>query len=173
MCHQSKLTWDFYSFFLISFTTVKKVITITVCLIDWNFTKSCTRCKALVQFWSEKNTLISFYTYWQFLPFYAILRSIPDKLGGVAAMGGALIVLFLIPFTNTSEIRSTTFRPIFKIFYWLLVADFLLLGWIGQKPVKDIYVVVGQAATVFYFLFFVVLIPVIGTFESQLVKKVD
>ena len=54
---------------------------------------------------------------WYFLPFYAILRSIPDKLGGVAAMGGALIVLFLIPFLNTSEIRSTTFRPIFKIFY--------------------------------------------------------
>lgn len=65
---------------------------------------------------------------WYFLPFYAILRSIPDKLGGVAAMGGALIVLFIIPFINTSEIRSTTFRPIFKIFYWLLVADFLLLG---------------------------------------------
>ena len=75
---------------------------------------------------------------WYFLPFYAILRSIPDKLGGVAAMGGALIVLFLIPFTNTSEIRSTTFRPIFKIFYWLLVADFLILGWVGQKPVKSI-----------------------------------
>lgn len=100
------------------------------------------------------------------------MRSIPDKLGGVAAMGGALIVLFLIPFTNTSETRSTTFRPIFKIFYWLLVVDFLLLGWIGQKPVKDIYVLVGQAATVFYFLFFVVLIPAIGTFESQLAKKV-
>mgnify|MGYP000754513743 CR=1 FL=1 len=65
---------------------------------------------------------------WYFLPFYAILLSIPDKLGGVAAMGGALIVLFIIPFINTSEIRSTTFRPIFKIFYWLLVADFLLLG---------------------------------------------
>jgi ubiquinol-cytochrome c reductase cytochrome b subunit len=54
---------------------------------------------------------------WYFLPFYAILRSIPDKLGGVAAMGGALVILFFIPFTNTSEIRSTTFRPIFKIFY--------------------------------------------------------
>jgi len=107
------------------------------------------------------------------LSFYAILRSIPDKLGGVAAMGGALIVLFLIPFINTSEIRSTTFRPIFKIFYWLLVADFLLLGWIGQKPVKDIYVIVGQAATVFYFLFFVVLIPVIGTFEAKLARLVS
>ena len=85
-------------------------------------------------------------------------------------MGGALIILFLIPFTNTSEIRSTTFRPIFKIFYWLLVADFLLLGWIGQKPVKDIYVLVGQIATVFYFLFFIVLIPVIGIFEAKLIS---
>jgi ubiquinol-cytochrome c reductase cytochrome b subunit len=78
--------------------------------------------------------------------------------------------LFLIPFTNTSEIRSTTFRPIFKIFYWLLVADFLLLGWIGQKPVKDVYVWVGQVATVFYFLFFVVLIPLIGIIETKLVS---
>jgi len=105
---------------------------------------------------------------WYFLPFYAILRSIPDKFGGVAAMGGSLIVLFLIPFTNTSEIRSTTFRPIFKIFYWLLVADFLILGWIGQKPVKDVFVLVGQIATVFYFLFFVVLIPLIGVIETKL-----
>ena len=91
---------------------------------------------------------------WYFLPFYAILRSIPDKLGGVAAMGGALLVLFLIPFTNTSEIRSTTFRPLFKIFYWLLVADFLILGWIGQKPVKTTFVIAGQLATLYYFIFF-------------------
>jgi ubiquinol-cytochrome c reductase cytochrome b subunit len=105
---------------------------------------------------------------WYFLPFYAILRSIPDKLGGVAAMAGSLIILFLIPFINTSEIRSTTFRPIFKIFYWLLVADFLLLGWIGQKPVKDVYVWVGQVATVFYFLFFLILIPAIGIVEAKL-----
>ena len=90
---------------------------------------------------------------------------------GVAAMGGALIVLFLILFTNTSEIRSTTFRPIFKVFYWLLVADFLLLGWIGQKPVKDIYVLVGQAATIFYFLFFIALIPIIGIFETIIVRS--
>ena len=83
-------------------------------------------------------------------------------------MGGALVVLFLIPFTNTSEVRSTTFRPIFKIFYWLLVADFLILGWIGQKPVKDVYVIVGQVATVFYFLFFTVLIPLIGIIETKL-----
>lgn len=59
-------------------------------------------------------------------------------------MGGSLLILLLIPYINTSEIRSTTFRPLFKIFYWLLVADFLILGWIGQKPVKDIFVTVGQ-----------------------------
>jgi len=107
---------------------------------------------------------------WYFLPFYAILRSIPDKLGGVLAMGGALIVLFFIPFTNTSEIRSTTFRPIFKIFYWLFVSDFLILGWIGQMPVKSVYVLVGQIATVYYFLFFIILIPLIGNVESFLVR---
>jgi len=110
---------------------------------------------------------------WYFLPFYAILRSIPDKLGGVVAMGGALVVLFLIPFINTSEIRSTTFRPVFKVFYWLLVADFLLLGWIGEQPVKDIYVIVGQVATIFYFLFFIILIPVIGLFEALVIWWIE
>ena len=107
---------------------------------------------------------------WYFLPFYAILRSIPNKLGGVVAMLGALIVWLFIPFINTSEIRSTTFRPIFKIFYWLLVADFLILGWVGQKPVKDTYILVGQIATAFYFLFFVILIPLIGNIEYKLVR---
>jgi ubiquinol-cytochrome c reductase cytochrome b subunit len=108
---------------------------------------------------------------WYFLPFYAILRSIPDKLGGVAAMGGALIVLFLIPFTNLSEIRSTTFRPLFKIFYWLLVVDFLILGWIGQKPVKTTFVIAGQIATLYYFIFFIILIPITGIIESFLIKR--
>ena len=107
---------------------------------------------------------------WYFLPFYAILRSIPNKLGGVAGMFGALIILFLIPFLNTSEVRSTTFRPIFKIFYWLLVSDFLILGWVGQKPVADMYIIVGQFATVFYFLFFIFLIPLIGIIESSLAR---
>jgi quinol-cytochrome oxidoreductase complex cytochrome b subunit len=105
---------------------------------------------------------------WYFLPFYAILRSIPDKLGGVIAMFGSLIVLFFIPFLNTSEIRSTDFRPIFKVFYWLLVTVFLLLGWIGQKPVTDTYIMVGQFATFYYFSFFVFLIPFIGIVEKKL-----
>jgi ubiquinol-cytochrome c reductase cytochrome b subunit len=107
---------------------------------------------------------------WYFLPFYAILRSIPDKLGGVIAMGGALVILFAIPFINTSEIRSTQFRPVFKVFFWLLVVDFLILGWIGQKPVETPFVEVGQVATVFYFAFFIFLIPILGLVESLLAK---
>jgi len=107
---------------------------------------------------------------WYFLPFYAILRSIPDKLGGVVAMGGALVILFAIPFINTSEIRSSQFRPIFQKCYWLLVVDFLILGWIGQKPVETPFVEVGQVATLFYFVFFAVLIPFLGVFESTLIR---
>lgn len=107
---------------------------------------------------------------WYFLPFYAILRSIPDKLGGVLAMGCAIAILFALPSLNTSEVRSSEFRPIFAFFYWLLVADFFLLGWIGQKPVEDPYVLVGALATVFYFLFFAVLVPIIGLVEKTLVR---
>jgi ubiquinol-cytochrome c reductase cytochrome b subunit len=107
---------------------------------------------------------------WYFLPFYAILRSIPDKLGGVVAMGGALVILFAIPFINTSEIRSSQFRPLFRGFFWLLVIDFLILGWIGQKPVETPFIEIGQIATIFYFLFFAVLIPFLGILEAHLIR---
>jgi len=91
---------------------------------------------------------------WYFLPFYAILRAIPDKLGGVVAMVGAICVLLLLPIINTSEIRSSKFRPIYSIAYWFFVADFLILGWIGQQPVETPFLEVGQIATAFYFIFF-------------------
>ena len=107
---------------------------------------------------------------WYFLPFYAILRSIPHKAGGIIAMGGSIAVLLLIPFINTSEIRNTTYRPIFKIFYWLLVADFIFLIWLGQMPVKDTYVLAGQFATLYYFVFFIFGVNVIGRIESNLVN---
>jgi len=106
---------------------------------------------------------------WYFLPFYAILRSIPHKLGGVLAMFGAILALLFLPFLNTSEVRSTAFRPIYKIFYWLLVSDFILLGWIGQKPVDDPYLLMGQLLTVFYFFFFLFFIPICGKLEKYLV----
>jgi len=106
---------------------------------------------------------------WYFLPFYAILRSIPDKLGGVIAMVSAILCLLLLPIINTSEVRSSKFRPIFSIGYWFLVADFLLLGWIGQKPVESPYIEVGMGATFFYFFFLLILIPVIGLLEKYLI----
>jgi ubiquinol-cytochrome c reductase cytochrome b subunit len=107
---------------------------------------------------------------WYFLPFYAILRSIPDKMGGVLAMGGSIAVLFLLPFVNTSEIRSTAFRPIFKVMYWLLAASFLILGWIGQMPVDSPYTEVGIVAMIYYFAFFLFLVPVCGILEKYLIR---
>ncbi len=107
---------------------------------------------------------------WYFLPFYAILRSIPHKTGGVIAMGAALCILFVIPFINTSEIRSSRFRPFYKKFFWSFVADCLILGWIGGKPVEYPYIIIGQLATFFYFFFFLIIIPFLGIFEKWLIK---
>jgi ubiquinol-cytochrome c reductase cytochrome b subunit len=88
-------------------------------------------------------------------------------------MVGAILILLLLPIINTSEIRSTKFRPIFGFMYWFLVSDFLILGWIGQKPVESPYVEIGMAGTVFYFLFFLVLLPAIGIIEKFLVRYKD
>lgn len=107
---------------------------------------------------------------WYFLPFYAILRSIPDKLGGVLAMIGSILILLALPVLNTSEIRSTKYRPLFGFFYWFLALDFLILGWIGQKPVETPYIEVGMVATAFYFFFFIFLIPFLGLLEKYLFK---
>lgn len=108
---------------------------------------------------------------WYFLPFYAILRSIPDKLGGVVAMVSAILVLLALPIINTSKVRSSKFRPIFGLAYWFLVSDFLILGWIGQKPVESPYIEIGMGATIFYFVFLLILIPLIGLLESAMVQN--
>lgn len=103
---------------------------------------------------------------WYFLPTYAILRSIPNKLGGVLAIGLVFACLLLLPFINTSEMRSSSFRPLHKIAFWALTADCLLLGWIGQKPVEDPYIIIGQLAAIYFFIHFLVIIPVLGLFEN-------
>ena len=105
---------------------------------------------------------------WYFLPFYAILRSIPHKTTGILAMLFSLLVLFVLPFINTSLIKDSSSRLVFKIFYFAAIADFLVLGWLGQSPVKDGYIFAGQIATVYYFLFFLVLLPLSGIIESFL-----
>jgi len=107
---------------------------------------------------------------WYFLPVYAILRSIPNKLGGVAAIGCVFACLFALPFINTSPIRSSAFRPLYRVFYWFLVADFLLLGWIGMQPVEDPYVLVGQLASVFFFFYFLIVVPGLGKLEPMLLR---
>jgi quinol-cytochrome oxidoreductase complex cytochrome b subunit len=107
---------------------------------------------------------------WYFLPFYAILRSIPHKIGGVVAMATAILILLALPFINTSEIRSTTFRPIFKKLYWIFIANCVILGWIGGNPVESPYIEIGQIATVYYFAFFIIGIPLTGIIEKYLIK---
>lgn len=108
---------------------------------------------------------------WYFLPVYAILRSIPNKLGGVAAIGLVFVCLFALPFINNSPIRSSSFKPIHQKFFWLLLVDCLLLGWIGQKPVEDPYVFIGQLASLYFFFFFIVVIPLLGRIESKLINR--
>lgn len=103
---------------------------------------------------------------WYFLPFYAILRSIPHKTGGIVAMAAALLVLFLLPVINTSSIRSSNFRPIFRKFYWLFVVDCLILGWIGGNPVETPYTEIGLAATIYYFMYLLVLLPALGYIDK-------
>jgi quinol-cytochrome oxidoreductase complex cytochrome b subunit len=85
-------------------------------------------------------------------------------------MGAAIVVLLLLPFINTSEIRSSAFRPLFRKFFWLFIVDCLILGWIGGQPVEDPYVIIGQIATVYYFFFFLVIIPALGYIEKFFIK---
>ena len=106
---------------------------------------------------------------WYFLPVYAILRSIPNKLGGVAAIALVFISLLALPFLNTSSIRSSSFRPIYKKFFWFLVADCVLLGWIGCQPVEAPYVTIGQIASVFFFFYFLLCVPFLGKLESKFI----
>merc|ERR1712054_323201 len=103
---------------------------------------------------------------WYLLPFYAILRSIPDKLGGVIAMGGAFVVLITLPFlTPRLCVKSSVFRPITRILFWFFLADCFLLGWIGQNVVEYPFIEIGQFLTLFYFLYLVVLLPLLSKLE--------
>ncbi|MGI9482262.1 MAG: cytochrome b [Hyphomicrobiales bacterium] len=103
---------------------------------------------------------------WYYLPFYAILRSIPDKLMGVIAMFGAIGILFFLPWLDTSKVRSGSYRPIFQVFFWLFVIVCLLLGYAGSQPAEGKWLLIAQLGTAYYFLFFLVILPVVGLIES-------
>jgi quinol-cytochrome oxidoreductase complex cytochrome b subunit len=102
---------------------------------------------------------------WYFLPFYAILRSIPNKLGGVLAMFGAIAVWLLLPIINISSSRSNIFKPLTSLNYWFIVSNFLILGWIGQQPVEYPFMEIGMFSTLLYFLLFLVIVPFFTIFE--------
>ena len=103
---------------------------------------------------------------WYFLPFYAILRSIPDKLGGVIAMFGAIAVLFVVPWLDTSKVRSANFRPLYRQFFWILVIVSIGLGYLGSRPAEGGYVIASRILTVYYFAHFLVILPLLGLFEK-------
>jgi ubiquinol-cytochrome c reductase cytochrome b subunit len=103
---------------------------------------------------------------WYFLPFYAILRAVPDKLGGVVAMFGAIAVLFVLPWLDTSKVRSGTYRPLFKQFFWIFAAVCVALGYLGAMPAEGIYVILSRIFTVYYFAHFLIILPMLGFLEK-------
>lgn len=105
---------------------------------------------------------------WYFLAQYAILRGIPNKLLGVIAMVSSILVLALLPILHVCKIRSSAYRPIYKKFYWLFIANFFLLIWLGSQPAEDPYVICAQLASTYYFSYFLIITPFVGWLENYL-----
>jgi ubiquinol-cytochrome c reductase cytochrome b/c1 subunit len=102
---------------------------------------------------------------WYYLPFYAILRSIPNKLLGVTALAAAIFIPFFLPWLDTSPVRSGRYRPLFKQFFWVFVVSCIGLGYIGTLQPEGWALIVGRLLTIYYFAYFVVILPVLGLVE--------
>lgn len=104
---------------------------------------------------------------WYFLPFYAILRAVPSALGGVLLMFGSIAILFLLPWLDTSKVKSGAFRSIwFKVAFWVFAINAVFLGWLGSKPAEGLYVTMMQLSTIYYFAYFIIILPLLGLFET-------
>ena len=103
---------------------------------------------------------------WYYLPFYAILRAIPNKLMGVGALGASIVILAFLPWLDTSKVRSANYRPLYRQFFWIFVIVCVGLGWLGSKPAEGGYVIVSRIFTAYYFLHFLVILPLLGLFEK-------
>jgi len=108
---------------------------------------------------------------WYFLFAYAILRAIPDKLGGVIALVASILILLVAPFVHTSKLRGLAFRPLGKMAYWVFMANFIFLTWIGSKPVEEPFIFLGQVSSILYFSYFLILIPALGHLENNLLFR--
>ena len=103
---------------------------------------------------------------WYLLPFYAILRSVPDKLGGVILLFASIFILLALPWLDRSKVRSAVFRPIYKQFFWILIIDVLVLGYMGAMPAEGTYLLIARVGTIYYFLHFLVILPLLSSIEK-------
>jgi quinol-cytochrome oxidoreductase complex cytochrome b subunit len=108
---------------------------------------------------------------WYFLPFYAILRTIPDKLGGVALMVFAIVILLFLPIVDSSYVRSNFFKPFHVVLFWFFVSDCLILGWVGQEVVETPFIELSMIITPLYFLYFLVFLPFFSNLEKALIRE--
>lgn len=105
---------------------------------------------------------------WYLLPYYAILRAVPNKLLGVIAMLGSLLILLAMPVLDTSRLRGGAFRPLWRVAFWALAVDLVLLGYLGSQHAEEPFITIGALASVFYFAWYLVLVPVVGVVENTL-----
>ena len=105
---------------------------------------------------------------WYLLPFYAILRSIPNKLLGVICMFVAILILLVLPFTDSSNIKGNTYKPLYILIFWLFILNFLVLMWLGSCHVEPPFILAGQIATAYYFIHFLIIMPIFGIIHNVL-----